>query len=145
MKFYLAGAIDKAADAGVGWRRIAADYLAALGHSTLDPTAKPGEGAESIARRKLLKAAGEFATVAKEMTEIRRLDLAMIDASDVVLAKIDPSIPACGTWFEISYARSRSIPVVVLVDLATCHDWLFAENFRMYERIEDFCNAIGAA
>jgi nucleoside 2-deoxyribosyltransferase len=144
MKFYLAGAIDKAADAGVGWRRRATEFLAALGHSTLDPTTKAGEGPESITRRKRLKAAGDFATVTKEMAEIKRLDLKMIDACDCVLAKIDPAVPACGTWFEVCYARSRSIPVVILIDLSTAHDWLFAENFRMYQTLEEFANALGA-
>ena len=76
------------------------------------------------------------------MREIRRLDLAMIDASDVVLVRIDPSVPACGTHFEMAYARSRAIPVVVLTDLATCNDWLFSEGFPMYQTIEEFANAL---
>jgi nucleoside 2-deoxyribosyltransferase len=145
MKFYLAGAIDRAADAGVGWRRIATEYLAALGHTCLDPTQKAGEGPESISRRRQLKAAGDFATVIKEMREIRRLDLAMIDASDVVLVRIDPAIPACGTHFEMAYARSKLIPVVVITDPATCNDWLFGEEFKMYSSVAEFANALGAA
>ena len=60
MRFYLAGGSDRASDGGVGWRDAATKYLATLGHTTLDPTKKPGEGLEAIAQTATTESGGRL-------------------------------------------------------------------------------------
>ncbi len=51
MRIYLCGAIDKAPDGGVGWRRALTARLA--GHEVLDPTTKPSQGLAAMAKAAL--------------------------------------------------------------------------------------------
>jgi hypothetical protein len=80
---YLCGAMDRAADAGVGWRRNIRATLDDLRILWLDPTRKPIQvGIEddaSRAYRRKTKAQGNYQFVTREMKPIRCVDLRMVD------------------------------------------------------------------
>lgn len=128
---YLCGAMDRARDAGVGWRR---DIRATLdlGIRWLDPTRKPIDiGVEddaSRAARRAAKERGDYDFVTTEMRPIRRVDLRMVDVCDFVVVNLDMEVHACGTYEEISLANRQKKPVFIHCEQGKKHipDWMFA-------------------
>lgn len=58
--------------------------------------------------------------------EVAKADLAGLDQCNAVLAVADGSDP--GTWYEVGYARSRSIPVVLLAEAVNERDLAMAQG-----------------
>ncbi len=131
-RVYLVGPMDRAPDAGIGWRQRIQHDLADLHLVWLDPTQKPIdigiENPESRARRVAAKLAGDYDTVAKEMKIIRHVDLRMTDVADFIIAHIDTSIYSFGTIEELVTANRMKKPIIVHVEQGKKNtpDWLFA-------------------
>jgi nucleoside 2-deoxyribosyltransferase len=66
-------------------------------------------------------------------------DIEGLEASDVVLALVDGMDP--GTIFEVGYARSRGIPVVVFAENAKAEDLKMMQGTGC-ELVDDFSSAI---
>lgn len=129
---YLCGAMDRAKDAGIGWRREIRWGMNHLGVQWLDPTRKPidvgVESDESRAHRRECKQQGDLASVSEEMNPIRRVDLRMVDVSDFLIVNLDLDIHACGTYEEIFLANRQKKPVLIHVEQGRNNvpDWLLA-------------------
>lgn len=121
MRLYLCGAIDRAGDGGIPWRRELTGRLA--GHAVLDPTTKASQALAVTAKAAL--AAGDVATARECMATIRADDLAMLVSCDWVLAYIDPEQRPCGSYFELAYARALGKPVYIVCQNPPL--WLLAE------------------
>lgn len=132
MRGYLGGAMDKAPDAGVGWRQIMVEKAKGLGIIWLDPTNKPidigVEDVENMANRKKLKALGDYDLLSKEMKVVRCVDLRMVDICDFLVVNLDVEIHTCGTYEEIFLANRQKKPIILHVEQGKmeCPDWLFA-------------------
>jgi len=128
---YLCGAMDRAADGGVGWRRMIRARCQDYGIRWLDPTRKPIDiGEESDENRQLrneAKARGDYQMVVDAMHSIRCVDLRMVDISDWLVVNLDMDIHACGTYEEIFLANRQKKPILVHVEQGkpNAPDWLF--------------------
>jgi nucleoside 2-deoxyribosyltransferase len=131
---YLAGPIDHAHDDGIGWRDKAKSYLSDMDVVVLDPTHKsfygknlPEEVGEEKKILMQLKEEGRFDELRERMKIIRHIDLRMTDIADFVIAKIDLSIPMCGTWEEIFNANRQKKPVLIFIEQGkkAAANWLF--------------------
>jgi hypothetical protein len=128
---YLAGAMDRVADGGVGWRQRITPELQGRGVVVLDPCDKPIDvGIEDEGTRdtiELYKKSGEFHRIRKEYGVIRTLDLRCVDISDFLIASIDIDVHACGTYEEITTANQQKKPVLVWCQQGkeNAPNWLF--------------------
>ena len=128
---YLCGAMDRAADGGVGWRQDLKNSLKDLKIFWLDPTRKPiNIGIEDLENRTLrhkAKQAGDFEFVCAQMKQIRPVDLRMVDIADFLVVNIDLEIHACGTMEELFWANRCKKPILVHTKQGIEHtpDWLF--------------------
>lgn len=131
MRTYLAGAMDRVADGGEGWRNRITPILKALGVTVLNPCDKPVEvGLEDAKTRseiEYLKNVKNYSKIREIYGVIRTLDLRCVDISDFIIASVDVDVHACGTYEEITVANSQKKPVLVW-----CHqgkknapNWLF--------------------
>ena len=127
---YLCGAMDRVKDGGVEWRQRIRQELKRLNLQWLDPTDKPcdigKEGPENRRIRKVNKAAGRYEIVAREMREIRCVDLRMIDICDFLVVNLDIDVHCCGTYEEVFLANRQKKPVLIHVEQGKTRtpDWL---------------------
>jgi nucleoside 2-deoxyribosyltransferase len=130
-RVYLAGAIDRVADRGAGWRELITPFLQELGIKVFNPLKKPtGVGLEDdevhsikIKLRKELK----YDELANIMKTIRAVDLRMVDISDFLVVNLNIEHHACGTYEEIALANRSKKPILIHVEQGKDHtpDWLF--------------------
>jgi|TARA_B100000519_G_scaffold199889_1_gene211969 nucleoside 2-deoxyribosyltransferase len=117
MRTYLAGAMDRVPDGGVGWRQTITPKLTEMGVVVLNPCDKPVEvGIEDDNTRKeieILKDKQLYSDIRKKYGVIRTLDLRCVDISDFIIASIDIDVHACGTYEEIAVANSQKKPVLI--------------------------------
>jgi len=116
MRCYLSGAMDKAEDNGVGWRKRLTPFLQNLGIVVLNPCDKPIEmdfEIENRDYRETLKRENRFEELNTEVRKLRSIDLRMVDNSDFIIVNIDNDIPSCGTWEEITLANREKDPILV--------------------------------
>ena len=131
MRTYLAGAMDRVADGGVGWRNRISPMLKSMGVTVLNPCDKPVEvGIEDSQTRgeiERLKSSRQYDKVRKTYGVIRTLDLRCVDISDFIIASIDINVHACGTYEEVSVANSQKKPVLVWCQQGkeNAPNWLF--------------------
>lgn len=124
------GAMDRALDHGVGWRRDITPFLDNLGVVVLDPTRKPIsiglEGIEDRDRRRHLKETGQWGTLVKEIKLLRAVDLRMVDMSDFLIVNIDPEVHACGTYEEAFWGNRLKNPTLIHIEggKGEVPDWL---------------------
>ena len=129
---YLCGAMDRTADGGEGWRLDIRSNLRRMGINWLDPTNKPirigKEDKASREARNQAKIEGDWERVAKEMKPIRCVDLRMVDVCDFVVAYIDISVHACGTYEEVYLANRQKKPVLFVIEQGkeNTPNWLLA-------------------
>jgi hypothetical protein len=134
-RVYLAGPIDLAKDFGVGWRQAVQEELRDLDLIFLDPCYKPMfpgfdvPDLENHARRQELKERGDWETLAREMRQIRSIDLRMSDQADFIIAHIDLNVYSTGTFEEIACCNRRKVPILLHVEqgLKRTPDWLRGE------------------
>jgi len=150
---YLCGAMDRAKDAGIGWRRNTMWSQNHLGVQWLDPTRKPIDiGVEDLAsrnRRREHKKAGRLGPVVDEMKPIRRVDLRMVDICDFIIVNLDLDIHACGTYEEIFLANRQKKPILVHIEQGKNNvpDWLLgtlpAEHiFDSWDDLYEYLNRV---
>jgi nucleoside 2-deoxyribosyltransferase len=128
---YLAGAIDREADRGKGWRDNITPFLNNLGVTVFNPLIKPGEiGKEDENTsyfKKQLKKDGRYDELSKVMKTIRGVDLRLVDISDFLIVNLDLNTHPCGTYEEIFLANRQKKPILVRVvqGKENAPDWLF--------------------
>jgi len=131
MRTYLAGAMDRVPDGGVGWRQKITPKLTSLGVTVLDPCDKPAMvGIEDNNTRSTIdsyKLNGQYEKIREDYSVIRTLDLRCVDISDFIIASIDIDVHACGTYEEISVANSQKKPVLIWCQQGKefAPNWLF--------------------
>ncbi|MFW6173640.1 MAG: hypothetical protein ACOC5T_07840 [Elusimicrobiota bacterium] len=145
---YVSGAIDDAADDGVPWRRQFITLLRQRGLGfikVLDPTNKlPGllnEIGETQTNLKDMKQRGDWDKLSKYAHDIIRIDLREVDLCDFLVARIDNSIHACGTYHEIILASQQKKPVLLISKQgkAGIPSWLFGilEHEYFFDSVEE--------
>lgn len=131
MRTYLAGAMDRVPDGGVGWRDKITPQLEEKGVVVLNPCNKPVKvGIEDHSTRQEiedLKDKGEYSKIKSDYGVIRTLDLRCVDISDFLIASIDIDVHACGTYEEIALANSQKKPVLIWCQQGKrfAPNWLF--------------------
>ena len=131
MRTYLAGAMDRVADGGVGWRNRISPILKSMGITVLNPCDKPVEvGLEDEGTRaeiEHLKFTKQYDKIRNDYGVIRTLDLRCVDISDFIIASIDTNVHACGTYEEIAVANSQKKPVLIWCQQGkhNAPNWLF--------------------
>ncbi len=128
---YLAGAMDRVEDGGVGWRETIKNELNDLEIKWHDPTCKPEYlGVEDEHTRQRIfdaKEAGDFDLVASILKPIRHVDLRMIDHSAFLIVFLDKNNSGFGTIEEISSANRGKKPILVCQEGGKefAPNWLF--------------------
>lgn len=127
---YLAGNIEFTKNA-FEWRQKLTDDLKGFGIKVLDPT-KPcfrdqlKEDVETMAELDKMREAGDFKPLQKFMKEVVRRDLRLIDISDFVIFRIEPSKPTFGTIHELIVALNQRKPCLIITkDKKKLPRWLF--------------------
>jgi hypothetical protein len=128
---YLAGAMDRVADRGNGWRDQITPFLESLGITVFNPIKKPSAiGMEDFTvyqYKKSLKLEKNFDELSKLMKTIRSVDLRLVDISDFLIVNLDLEIHPCGTYEEIFWANRQKKPIIIhmVQGKENAPDWLF--------------------
>jgi len=128
---YLAGAIDRVADRGNGWRDAFTPFLQSLGVIVINPLKKPTniaqEDSTTAAHKKKLKKHEKYDELSTIMKEIRSVDLRMVDISDFMIVQLDLRSQPCGTLEEIFWANRQKKPIIIKMEQGKKEtpDWLF--------------------
>jgi len=130
-RVYLAGAMDRVADRGNGWRDNITPFLQDLGIIVFNPIKKPtilGQEDEQTHKFKLkLKAEKNYDELSQLMKVIRSVDLRLVDISDFLIVNLDLDHYACGTWEELYLCNRSKKPILIHIEQGKEHmpDWLF--------------------
>lgn len=130
-RVYLAGAMDRVADRGNGWRDSITPFLEELGVVVFNPIKKPTDiGTEDADTHQLkikLKTAQQYDLLSAVMKTIRSVDLRLVDISDFLIVNLDLDIHPCGTYEEIFWANRQKKPIIVRMvqGKQSAPDWLF--------------------
>jgi nucleoside 2-deoxyribosyltransferase len=130
-RVYLAGAMDRVADRGNGWRDNITPFLQDLGVIVFNPIKKPTDvGQEDAATHKYkqkLKQEMNYDELSRVMKVIRSVDLRLVDISDFLIVNLDLDIHPCGTYEEIFWANRQKKPIIVhmVQGKQNAPDWLF--------------------
>ena len=130
-RVYLAGAMDRVADRGRGWREEITPFLDSLGAIVFNPIIKPTEiGLEdndTHAHKVKLKKQQRYDELSSVMKVIRSVDLRLVDISDFLIVNLDIETHPCGTLEEIFLANRQKKPIIVHIEQGKkhCPDWLF--------------------
>ena len=128
---YLAGAIDRVADRGAGWRQEITPFLQNLNIEVFNPLTKPSDiGIEdkNVSEYKiLLKQNQKYDELSELMKQIRSVDLRLVDISDFLIVNLDIETHPCGTLEEIFWANRQKKPIIVRMvqGKQNAPDWLF--------------------
>jgi nucleoside 2-deoxyribosyltransferase len=152
-RVYLAGAMDRVADRGNGWRDDITPFLESLGIIVFNPIKKPstiGQEDESVQQlKKLYKLNNEYDKLSSLMKTIRAVDLRLVDISDFLIVNLDLDIHPCGTYEEIFWANRQKKPIIVhmVQGKNQAPDWLFGTIphqmiFSSWLEIRDYLNHI---
>jgi len=130
-RVYLAGAMDRVADRGNGWRDNITPFLEDLNIVVFNPIKKPtiiGQEDDRTHKYKLkLKAEKNYDELSQLMKVIRSVDLRLVDISDFLIVNLDLDIHPCGTYEEIFWANRQKKPIIVhmVQGKQSAPDWLF--------------------
>lgn len=130
-RVYLAGAMDRVADRGNGWRDNITPFLENLGIIVFNPIKKPTkigkEDSETHRYKIKLKLEKKYDELSDVMKTIRAIDLRLVDISDFLIVNIDLDIHPCGTYEEIFLANRSKKPVIIHMEQGkeNTPDWLF--------------------
>ena len=130
---YLAGAMDRVKDGGVGWRNNISPFLVEMGVVVLDPCKKEEfmshaiESDQDRKRRHNYKVTSNYDSLCSEIKEIRNTDLRAVDVVDFLIVNIDTEVHACGTYEELFCANRQKKPVLIHCEQGKkgVPDWLF--------------------
>lgn len=148
-RVYLAGAMDRVPDRGMGWRDSITPFLENLGVSVFNPLKKPTvvgkEDAETHAIKTLLKNDCRYDELSHIMKTIRSVDLRLVDISDFLIVNLDLDIHPCGTYEEIFWANRQKKPIIIhmVQGKQNAPDWLFGTIphqliFSSWEEIQNY-------
>lgn len=130
-RVYLAGAMDRVADRGNGWRNNITPFLENLGVIVFNPIKKPtaiGQEDEITHKYKTaLKKEEKYDQLSLVMKTIRAVDLRLVDISDFLIVNLDLDIHPCGTYEEIFWANRQKKPIIIhmVQGKQSTPDWLF--------------------
>lgn len=130
-RVYLAGAMDRVADRGNGWRDNITPFLESLGVVVFNPIKKPstiGLEDETTHKYKLqLKHEEKYDDLSYLMKSIRAVDLRLVDISDFLIVNLDLDVHPCGTYEEIFWANRQKKPIIIhmVQGKNKAPDWLF--------------------
>jgi nucleoside 2-deoxyribosyltransferase len=130
-RVYLAGAMDRVADRGTGWRDSITPFLQDLGVVVFNPIKKPSViGMEDFTTHQLkqkLKNEQNYDELSKLMKVIRSVDLRLVDISDFLVVNLDLDTHPCGTLEEIFLANREKKPIIIhmVQGKQNAPDWLF--------------------
>jgi len=130
-KTYLAGAMDRVADGGFGWRDKLTPLLENMGIQVLNPCRQPirnvTENEDTRARINYYKETGQYEKIKKEYSKIRNADLRCIDISDFIICHVDISVHMCGSYEEIVTANRQKKPILIWCEQGKnqAPNWLF--------------------
>lgn len=154
-RVYLAGAMDRVADRGNGWRDNITPFLEELGVIVFNPIKKPtvvGKEDEQTHKLKLkLKAEQNYNELSKLMKVIRSVDLRLVDISDFLIVNLDLDIHPCGTYEEIFWANRQKKPIIVhmVQGKQSAPDWLFGTIphemiFSSWDSVKEYLREINS-
>lgn len=154
-RVYLAGAMDRVADRGNGWRDSITPFLESLGVVVFNPIKKPSSvGVEDEATHKLkkkLKLEKNWNDLSFLMKHIRSVDLRLVDISDFLIVNLDLDIHPCGTYEEIFWANRQKKPIIIhmVQGKENTPDWLFGTIphdmiFSSWDGVKDYLNQINS-
>lgn len=130
-RVYLAGAMDRVLDRGIGWRDSLTPILEDMGLTVFNPIKKPidiGKEDDETHRLKIhLKKNHRYDELSSIMKTIRSVDLRLVDISDFLIVNLDLDIHPCGTYEEIFWANRQKKPIIVhmVQGKHSTPDWLF--------------------
>jgi len=130
-RVYLAGAMDRAADRGNGWRDNITPFLESLNIIVFNPIKKPSligkEDEATHQLKKILKSELKYDDLSQLMKTIRSVDLRLVDISDFLIVNLDLDIHPCGTYEEIFWANRQKKPIIIhmVQGKQNAPDWLF--------------------
>jgi hypothetical protein len=130
-RVYLAGAMDRVADRGHGWRNNITPFLESLGVVVFNPIKKPSsvgmEDDETQLFKRKLKSERRYDELSSLMKTIRAVDLRLVDISDFLVVNLDLDIHPCGTYEEIFWANRQKKPIIIhmVQGKQNAPDWLF--------------------
>ncbi len=155
-RVYLAGAMDRVADRGKGWRETITPFLQEMGLKVFNPLIKPCEtGVEddqTAELKKQLKLEKKYDDLSKMMKIIRGVDLRLVDISDFLIVNLDLDIHPCGTYEEIFLANREKKPIIIhmVQGKENAPDWLFGTIphdmiFNTWDEIKIYLRYISAS
>lgn len=130
-RVYLAGAMDRVADRGAGWRSRITPFLENMGIVVFNPLNKPGsvgcEDHDAHTIKNMLKSKENYDELSNLMKTVRAIDLRLVDISDFIIVNLDLNTHPCGTLEEIFLANRSKKPVVLHMEQGKKNtpDWLF--------------------
>ena len=150
---YLAGAMDRVADRGNGWRDSITPFLESLDMIVFNPIKKPTTiGIEDFAThsfKKRLKLEKNYDELSALMRTIRSVDLRLVDISDFLIVNLDLDIHPCGTYEEIFWANRQKKPIIIhmVQGKHNAPDWLFGTIphdmiFSSWDEIKTYLNHV---
>jgi nucleoside 2-deoxyribosyltransferase len=154
-RVYLAGAMDRVADRGNGWRDSITPFLESLGIVVFNPIKKPTTvGMEDLTVHKLkqqLKLDQNYDELSQIMKTIRSVDLRLVDISDFLIVNLDLDIHPCGTYEEIFWANRQKKPIIIhmVQGKQSAPDWLFGTIphqmiFSSWEDIKQYLSIVNS-
>lgn len=155
-RVYLAGAMDRVADRGAGWREQITPFLESLSVVVFNPISKPTDiGLEDQDTHQIktkLKRMKRFDELSSMMKTIRSVDLRLVDISDFLVVNLDLDIHPCGTYEEIFWANRQKKPIIIHMVQGKDHapDWLFGTVphqmiFSDWEEIKQYLSHINTS
>jgi nucleoside 2-deoxyribosyltransferase len=155
-RVYLAGAMDRVADRGSGWRDNITPFLESLGIIVFNPIKKPSTvGIEDEDTHKLktqLKSEEKYDELSTVMKSIRSVDLRLVDISDFLIVNLDLDVHPCGTYEEIFLANRQKKPIIIhmVQGKQNAPDWLFGTIphkmiFSSWEQIKSYLETINTS
>ena len=130
-RVYLAGAIDRVADRGMGWRDMITPFLIKMGivvYNPLKKTTETGIENNNVQNDKIkLKLEKKYDELSILMKDIRTVDLRLVDISDFLIVSLDLNTHPCGTYEEIFWANRQKKPIIIHIEQGkeNMPDWLF--------------------
>lgn len=155
-RVYLAGAMDRVADRGIGWRDDITPFLESLGVIVFNPIKKPStigmEDAETHDLKKRLKSEQNYNDLSQLMKVVRSVDLRLVDISDFLIVNLDLDIHPCGTYEEIFWANRQKKPIIIhmVQGKKNTPDWLFGTIphqmiFSTWNEIKEYLSYINSS
>lgn len=155
-RVYLAGAMDRVADRGTGWRDDITPFLESLGVIVFNPIKKPStigmEDAETHDLKKKLKSEQNYNDLSQLMKVVRSVDLRLVDISDFLIVNLDLDIHPCGTYEEIFWANRQKKPIIIhmVQGKKNTPDWLFGTIphqmiFSTWNEIKEYLSYINSS